>query len=308
MSWLIWAGLVLPVQAEETDDVEPTDHRYVAASSLYLRDAPDGAPVRSLPINTRVGLLDQRGSYARVRTSDGLVGWVARDYLVPTETSLASLLWIANLTEKPEERLLYAERAAALEPGDPGVLLYLAAAQRSAGRKTAAKGTLDRITGGYAIALAGAWDPAKRGVLRLELGLAGYDIDEAKTEVPDPVGFAALVDGLQVWVLPATGKAVRGPVQGVELLRGRDCGFHQYALLAEVGLDKGDMPVAWTLADVPPPSWMDASVAKGFDAPVVAQRDIDSAPPIEVVEITECGMTIRSGDDEIASRSQCCED
>lgn len=299
----MFASVALAAPATKVDVV---NERYVAASSLNLRDAPNGTALRSLPINTRVVVEERVKGFAKVRVADGATGWVAERYLVAAPYTIDTLLWLANLAPESEERLTYAERAMALAPEDPGLMIFLAQAQRAAGEEQEAEATVARLGTTWTISLAGPWEPVRRGLYRLEASLAGYDISDPKVEVPPPSAFDEILEGLSVWVLPARGPAVRGPVRGVELMRDKPCAFHQYVLLAELDLARNDPPVAWTLAPEPPPTWSTPSVAKSFQDPVVTQRDLDGVPPLEIVEADACSMAVRAGDVELETRNRCC--
>jgi Bacterial SH3 domain len=117
---------------------------YVHASMLRLREHPrPDAAHSTLAINTRVRVLDRQDDWVRILAPDGRSGWVHRDFIAtaPLTPQLVQDQIAAATTA--EARLLWSERAAALSPGDAGILANLVATYRSAG-KTAEADALEQ--------------------------------------------------------------------------------------------------------------------------------------------------------------------
>lgn len=110
--------------------------RFVQASSLNLRSAPDaGAPrVASLRINTATQVLGKQGDWRRVRLGDGREGWVPGEYLASERLALADAKRAALAATGPDA-LAWWQRAAAIAPDDPEALAGLAAAYRATGQE-----------------------------------------------------------------------------------------------------------------------------------------------------------------------------
>lgn len=103
-------------------------HRYVTASTLNLRSAPEAGDnvLRRLPINTPLKVEGTQGDFANVRTANGQLGWVGAKFLGPEQLTLAQARTQIAKTDSKEEKLAWAQRAAALAPIDEDVLTTLA--------------------------------------------------------------------------------------------------------------------------------------------------------------------------------------
>lgn len=126
-----------PAAATKVPEVELV---YVQASMLRLREHPtEESAFSPLAINSRVRVLERDGEWMRVLAPDGRSGWVHRDYvaMAPLTPQLVQERYQAAKT--PEDRVLWAERASALSPGDAGLVTTLIAEYKAAGREDDAK-------------------------------------------------------------------------------------------------------------------------------------------------------------------------
>ncbi|MEQ1572442.1 MAG: SH3 domain-containing protein, partial [Myxococcota bacterium] len=128
-----------PVPSVVPDPVAPpapvVETAFVHASLLRLRVAPDPASAWTpLPIDSRVRVLERRPDWVRVISPDGRAGWVAAEFLGTAPLDPVEVQRRVDAATDPAEKVVWAERAAALAPGDAGKLSALIAAYRAAGR------------------------------------------------------------------------------------------------------------------------------------------------------------------------------
>lgn len=108
---------------------------YVQASLLRLREHPDpNSAFKLLPINSRIRVLAREGDWVRVIAADGRAGYVHRDFLAEQPLSREEARSKAEAATDPAEQVMWAERSAALSPGDAGQMQSLVKAYRDAGR------------------------------------------------------------------------------------------------------------------------------------------------------------------------------
>jgi hypothetical protein len=108
---------------------------YVQASLLRLRVAPDpDAAWSPLPINSKVRVVDHQGEWMRVIAADGRSGWVHHDYVGDAPLTRETVQQRFDAATDPADKVVWAERAAALSPADSGVLKTLVDAYERAGR------------------------------------------------------------------------------------------------------------------------------------------------------------------------------
>ena len=236
---------------------QQADMRYVMASRLNLRSAPGGAKSGRLSINTPLELLATEGDQVKVRVNNGKEGWVPASYLTAEPLTLDRALRETGEAQNPEERLSWAQRAAALDGRSKEALTSLAEAYRAAGKPALADKVAKQADWPDDLLLAGAHQQ-RDGQLSLEWswqfddeGL-GYD-DTVLTEAQ--MARQGVNTGDAVWVLPSQGPAVKGEVTGMRHHVFNECGgVYGYTVQVDAQLPEGETPVAWTLKP-PPASW-----------------------------------------------------
>ncbi|TNE90826.1 MAG: SH3 domain-containing protein [Deltaproteobacteria bacterium] len=127
--------------AEEAD----ASTLYVQASTLNVREEPDGAIVGKLRINTAVTVITEQGDYLVIEGPDGVKGVVPFAYLSIEPLTLAEALSQAEAATDPAAKKSWAERAAALDPRDPRALELLAASHGAAGDGATAEALRARL-------------------------------------------------------------------------------------------------------------------------------------------------------------------
>jgi hypothetical protein len=141
MVWIAAIGcswLEPPDEVEEVQAPTPApqvEQVFVQASLLRLREHPDpNAAFTPLPINSRIRVLERKGEWMRIISSDGRTGWVRAEFTDQAPLSRETARSRAEAAADPAERVMWAERFAALSPGDAGALDGLVKAYRAAGR------------------------------------------------------------------------------------------------------------------------------------------------------------------------------
>jgi|GEM_PF-3320676 len=249
---------------------EPT--RYVIASRLNLRAAPDAAAARlgQLAINSPVAVLGSEGGFAQVRAGNGTTGWVGADFLAEQRLTLQGAIAAAEREAQASgvsASLAGWQRAAAIDGGDRGVLRQLAEAYEATGDAALAERVRRRLRWPAEILPVA---PSRRrtpdarasilgsaGPWQVERGLVGQGpIGPLSPSSFTDHGVAA---DESWWVLPAWGPAVSASVVEHRIANLNECGGTLAVvtvLSAELG--DGNFPLAATSAP-PPASWNEST-------------------------------------------------
>jgi len=323
--FLFVAAVTLPpaIHADEPDSrtapaatVVQMAQRYVLASQLNLRDQPAGKKVGRLNINSPVEVLEERGTDVRVRTKNDAEGWVPAQFLGDKPVVLSDALVAARSAETAEERLSWAQRAAAIDARHRQALEVLADAYRAVGDEPAAKAIDQRLIWPDDILLAG-YAPTGRvaGQIALEWGLqeratldapasltsaqartqGGADVldvsfapDEGFTLTPAEMKKRGVGLGKDVWVLPERSAAVKGTVAGMRLTSDNRCeNSWLWVLDVKVTLPEGERPVAYTIKS-PPRTWKAPAPARDFDAARAAVQ-AEAGPGFTTLHVVAAG-------------------
>jgi hypothetical protein len=141
MVWIAAIGCSWLEPPDEVDTVPApapapqVEQVFVQASLLRLREHPDpNAAFTPLPINSRIRVLERKGEWLRIISADGRTGWVHSEFTAQEPLSRETARARAEGATDPAERVMWAERLAALSPGDAGALDGLVKAYRAAGR------------------------------------------------------------------------------------------------------------------------------------------------------------------------------
>lgn len=78
-------------------------------AGLYETAATDGTLVRALPSGTPLEVIERRGTIVRVRTGDGLEGWIGREYVTGEKPAQVMLLQLQAEMGDLKQRLRQAE-------------------------------------------------------------------------------------------------------------------------------------------------------------------------------------------------------
>ena len=206
-----------------------------------------GASINStIGINFRVLIYELQDSMARTEA-----GWVDAGAISRTEVDIDMLRDAVRAARTPAERVVWAERAAALWVGEGGWdARALVWALEEAGDAERA----------VALRAGRAWPPElflapvqpPDGPMRLELAERGWG--ETGQLSPEELAAWRVPLGAPVWVLPDDGPTRRGAVVGAAWTTPNECGG-THALEVEVEAAVTGAPVAFWLGPVPPGSW-----------------------------------------------------
>lgn len=254
---------------------------YVTASKLNLREAPGGAKVGSLEINSPLEVLETRGPDLQVRVANGRTGWVPAEFTSPERLSVQAALQRVAAATTAADRLAWAQRAAALDDRDRNALRALAAASRETGDEATAARLDRRLAWPDDVLLAGAHHQSEPGRWILEWS---YHY-ETPNDVPQEgvISDAAarrrgLSVGQEVWVLPERSPAV--VTRLVEVRHGtfNECGGSSgFTLVVEGALPSDERPVAFTIRR-PPASWQGPAPTGDVNGAIEAVREAYTPP------------------------------
>jgi hypothetical protein len=198
---LVVAALTLPSASHadkpESDPVPTASaaqgaQRYVLASRLNLRDAPGGRKVGRLSINSPVEVLEERGPDVSVRTKNEAEGWVPAQFLGDKPVTLPDAIAAAQSAETAEERLSWAQRAAAIDARHRQALEVLAGAYRAVNDELSAKAIDQRLVWPDDILLAGY---APRGRAEGQIALEWGVTELIHFTDHDDDGYATILEG-----------------------------------------------------------------------------------------------------------------
>lgn len=254
---------------------------FVAASKLNLREAPGGAKLGSLDINSPLEVVERRGADLHVRVANGKQGWVPAEFTVPERLSAELALDRVRAAAAPADRLAWAQRAAALDTRNRDALKALAAAYREQGNEAVAARLDRQLDWPDDVLLAGTHpsDDPTQVVLQWSYHY------ERPDDVPEdgPISAAAarrrgLTVGQDVWVLPERSPASRGRLAAVRHDPFNECGGSWgFTLVVDVALPTGERPVAYTIA-TPPASWVQPAPVADTQA-AIARVKASWTPP-----------------------------
>lgn len=266
--WLLACGPSNPTPAPDAPEVEaeapapkaaPTADYYVLASRLNLRDAPGGNKIGRLNINSPLQVVEEKDDQVKVTIANGKQGWVPKSFLSKTPTTITSALAASDTAANAEERLAWAQRAAALDFRSRDALTALAAAYRETGDFATAARIESQLAWPDDLLLAGA-HYSSGDQLTLEWATVPWEqMDRMSLEVRQLTTAEAKRQGVTVgdpvWVLPSSGPAVKGKIEGMELTIFNECGGEWgYVIRASAAVPEGERVLAYTI-ETPPESW-----------------------------------------------------
>ena len=242
---------------------------FAQASVLNLREAAaPNAPLRGkLGINSPLEVLDEAGTFLRVRTGNGREGFVDAQFVGPERLTVEAALQQAQVAQPPLESLSWAQRAAALSDAD-AVLAVLEDAYRRTGDEPAALRVAEARRWPHRVLLAsasgdGSWDVEWPW---------GDTRDGVAGQAPTPVPLGPLLAKRSIaadtpwWALPASGPPVPVRPRDAVHVHTNECAGTYATVVRFDGLEAppvavafGALPEGWSRPTRTPPVTREAA-------------------------------------------------
>ncbi len=206
MGWNAWTSPSVSVASEQT--------KFVQASTLKLRAEPrKDAKLRGrLTINSPLVVFDEKGHFVKVRAQNGAGGWVGKDFLSSERLTVAAARAHARHSDSPTERLMWLQRATAMEPKNLELLAELKGAYTRLGKYKAAQIVSDLIRALKRVQGKGRLVAMNGKVLQWSEIL--YDDTLRRNEAIEREKWSEFdFARAEIWVLPEQGPAKRAAIQ-----------------------------------------------------------------------------------------------